>query len=195
MSYFNKFLKPLAGFKDNIDYGSAFNLSVTYIKLKKINFGIGINYYRASASKEEKYANIIQSPYSEFKMTITTAAILPELFMDYSIYNINNTHFHVGLSGLYGFCEISAKGQVDDQEEERFYKHSPDGFGLKVFTSISKNIRHNCLLGIEVGYKNFISDDIMINRNKWYVEVVDQETPMNLDFSGIYLMGKFIFVV
>ena len=192
--YLDEFAKHFDIFSDNMNSGPIFNLQIGY-KINKFKFGIGINYYLASITN---MLDIVDDEADDVnvQMTLTNSATVPEIVFDYSILQTKNIKFDIGSSALFGFCKSLIKVEPDNFFQNEEYIYTSTGLGFKFFTVLSKRICNNFWLGIEAGYNSLITSDLKDDDgNKWIIDIVDNKTAMNLDFSGLYLSGKLFIII
>ena len=207
--YIEKFAEPFGLIDDDVNSGLILFGEAGLALLPYVSVYPGLSYTRGTAdgslSMKLYEPTSGPEPIGSATMThrVTTSMIAPHLRVKCRVLQ-GPTSLFVTVGGLFGFAtaavetdwEVNGPSLPDLDESDEY---TAQGLGFMVSIGGQRNVSNTLDLGVELGYRYLKTGDLEDDNGKpWTVGgpdsvILPESTTMELDFSGLFVIGTLSF--
>ena len=200
--YIDNFAKRLGFLDDRIDNGLTIFGGVGYFLSPTVSIDVGLMHLQGETAKEDpsyrndEYGNVIA--VYRWERYLKTRMMAPQLRVRYHLSEQKVGLFvGGGIAWCFGKATLASTqwpewGEVEPLPPSEHWRFTARGLGLLAFAGASMVLTGGCSLGAEIGYRYLTTGDLKDkDGNAWKVGLGDTAHTINLDFSGLYILGRF----
>lgn len=200
--YIDDFAKGLGFFDDHIDNGLTIFGEVGYFLSPTVSVDVGLMHLQGEIEKEEpsyrndEYGNVIG--VCRWERSLKTRMMAPQLRVRYHLSEQKVDLFvGGGIAWCFGKASLASAywpewGEVEPLPPSEHWRFTARGLGLLAFVGASMVPTGRSSLGGEIGYRYLTTGDLKDkDGNVWKVGSGDTAHRMDLNFSGLYILGRF----
>lgn len=187
--YIDDFAKGFDILDEHINNGYDVSGDIGYFIRPNISGHLGITYLsgginnKTTLMQTDELGSLIGTfPY---EYSLKTTSFAPELKIKYHFFLNNNFDLFFGGGMALCFGKSILKGEGESSSIGEKHTFTARGIGYFAISGLKIEINKIYSIGFETGYRHFTTGELKNNDG----EVWSQEMNLNLDFSGLFLLG------
>jgi hypothetical protein len=200
--YLDDFARGLGFFDDHIDNGLTIFGEVGYFLSPKVSVDVGLMHLQGETEKEDlsyrndEYGNVIA--VYRWERSLKTRMMAPQFKVRYHL-STEKVDLFVGggIAWCFGRATLGSIhwpewGEVEPLPPSEHWRFTARGLGLLASAGASLVPTGASSLGAEIGYRYLTTGDLKDkDGNAWKAGSAGTAHRMDLDFSGLFILGRF----